>query len=175
MAVTEQIRTRRTASSIGLADTHASPISRRRQAGLFLRHYLEMCAPMCVGFAVGDLVYFWVAGRFGYSHPFRELPELSVLVVTFTMTAPMVAWMLLRGMSRRAIAEMSAVMPLLALVLLALAWLAIVPKPDLALTEHGLMMPAMLVPMLLRLDLYTGHPGHPMRHVSVFPHRPSVS
>jgi hypothetical protein len=23
---------------------------------------------------------------------------------------------------------------------------------------HGLMMPAMLVPMLLRLDLYSGHP-----------------
>ena len=163
MAVTDQIRTRRTAASIGLADTHASPISRRRQTGLFLRHYLEMCAPMCVGFAVGDLVYFWVAGRFGYSHPFGELPELSVLVVTFTMTAPMAAWMLFRGMSRRATAEMSAVMPVLALVLLALGWLAIVPKADLALTEHGLMMPAMLVPMLLRLDLYTGRVGHPMR------------
>ena len=163
MAVTEQIRTRRTASSIGLADPHASPISRRRQTAFFLRHYLEMCAPMCVGFAVGDLVYFWVARRFGYSHPFRELPELSVLVVTFTMTAPMAAWMLFRGMSRRATAEMSAVMPVLALVLLALGWLAIVPKADLALTEHGLMMPAMLVPMLLRLDLYTGRVGHPMR------------
>ena len=23
--------------------------------------------------------------------------------------------------------------------------------------EHGLMMPIMLIPMLLRLDLYTGH------------------
>jgi hypothetical protein len=47
-----------------------------------------MCLPMCVGFAVGDLVYFWFAGLFGYSEPFTELPELSVMVVTVTMTAP---------------------------------------------------------------------------------------
>ena len=25
-------------------------------------HFGEMCVPMCVGFAVGDLVYFWLAG-----------------------------------------------------------------------------------------------------------------
>ena len=115
---------------------------------------------MCIGFAVGDVVYFGVARRLGYSEPFRELPELSVLVVTFTMTAPMTAWMLFRGMSRRATAEMSATMPILAGVLLLLGSLAVVPKGDLALLEHGLMMPVMLVPMLLRLDLYTAHAQH---------------
>lgn len=140
---------------------HAAPsISRRRQTAHFVRHFFEMCAPMCVGFAVGDLVYFWAAEHQGYSEPFRQLPELSVLVVTFTMTAPMTAWMRFRGMSRRATAEMSAVMPVLAIGLLALGWLAILPKSNLALLEHGLMMPAMLVPMLLRLDLYTGRSGH---------------
>jgi hypothetical protein len=35
---------------------------------------------------------------------------------------------------------------------------------DLALLEHGLMMPAMLVPMFLRLDLYAGRAGHTGRH-----------
>jgi hypothetical protein len=118
-----------------------------------------MCVPMCIGFAVGDLAYFWAAGQFGYSEPFRELPELSVLIVTFTMTAPMVAWMLLRGMPRRETGEMAAVMPVLAIALLALGWLTIVPKGDLALLEHGLMMPAMLVPMVFRLDFYTGRVG----------------
>ena len=121
---------------------------------------------MCVGFAVGDLIYFWAAGLLGYSEPFRELPELSVMVVTFTMTAPMTAWMLFRGMPRRATAEMSAALPVLALVLLALGWLALLPKDDLALLEHGLMMPAMLVPMFLRLDLYTGRAGHTGRHMA---------
>lgn len=141
-----------------------STISRRRQMGHFLRHYLEMCAPMCIGFAVGDLVYFAAAARFGYSKPFSELPELSVAVVTITMTAPMVGWMLFRGMPRRETAEMASVMPLLAVALLVLGWLAAVQRSDLALLEHGLMMPAMLVPMLFRLHFYTGRPGHPGRH-----------
>jgi hypothetical protein len=142
-------------------DAQVAPrASRRRQSGHFLLHYFEMCAPMCVGFAVGDLIYFWAAGLFGYSEPFSELPELSVMVVTFTMTAPMVAWMLFRGMPRRETTEMAAVMPILAIALLALGWLAIVPKGDLTLLEHGLMMPAMLVPMFFRLDLYTGRAGH---------------
>jgi hypothetical protein len=146
-------------------DAQAAPkASRRTQSGHFVLHYFEMCAPMCVGFAVGDLIYFWAAGRFGYSEPFRQLPELSVLVVTLTMTAPMTVWMLFRGMPRRATAEMSAVMPVLAIILLALGWLDIVSKGDLALLEHELMMPAMLVPMFFRLDLYTGRAGHTGRH-----------
>jgi hypothetical protein len=153
-----------TARADGIAQKAAPTISRPRQTGHFLLHYFEMCAPMCIGFAVGDLIYFWVAEQQGYSEPFRQLPELSVLIVTLTMTAPMTAWMLFRGMPRRATAEMSAVMPVLAIVLLALGWIAIVPKGDLALLEHGLMMPAMLVPMVFRLDLYTGRAGHAGHH-----------
>jgi hypothetical protein len=121
-----------------------------------------MCIPMCVGFAIGDLIYFWVARQFGYSKPFSELPELSVVIATFTMTAPMTAWMLYRGMPRRAIAEMSAAMPTLAIVLLVLGGLGMLPMGDLALLEHGLMMPVMLIPMFFRIDLYTGRTGHTM-------------
>ena len=131
------------------------------QIGHFVRHYFEMCVPMCIGFAVLDLVYFWAAGRFGYSQPFRQLPELSVLVVGFNMTVPMAAWMLFRGMPRRPIVEMSGAMVVWALALLALGWRGILPRSNLALLEHGLMMPIMLIPMLFRLDLYTtGHTGH---------------
>lgn len=115
---------------------------------------------MCVGFAIGDVIYFAVAGAFGYSAPFADLPVLSVLVVTFTMTAPMTAWMRVRGMPRRAVWEMSATMPVLAVALLGLGAAGAVPMGDLALLEHGLMMPAMLVPMALRVDLYTGRAGH---------------
>jgi hypothetical protein len=86
---------------------------------------------------------------------------LSVAVVTFTMTAPMTAWMVYRGMPRHAIVEMSATMPVLAVLLLALGWLGIVEMGNLALLEHALMMPAMLVPMLFRLDVYAGHVSSP--------------
>jgi len=142
-------------------DTVITPrVARLSQIGHFVKHYFEMCLPVCIGFAVGDLVYFWSAGLFGYSEPFRELPELSVVVVALAMTAPMAAWMLFRGMARRPTAEMSAAMPILAIVLLAFGRLAIVPNGDLALLEHGLMMPVMLVPMLFRLDVYTGRTSH---------------
>jgi hypothetical protein len=138
----------------------APNLSLRGQVGRFVLHYFEMCIPMCIGFAVGDLVYFWAAGLFGYSDPFAELPTLSVLVVMFTMTAPMTAWMLHRRMPRRAVWEMSATMPILAFILLTLGRLGVVPMGDVALLEHGLMMPAMLVPMLLRPGLYARHMHH---------------
>jgi hypothetical protein len=119
-------------------------------------HFVEMCAPMCIGFAVGDLVYLGLAARAGYPAPFTDLPVLSVVVVTLSMTAPMTAWMLYRGMPRRAVVEMSAAMPIVAVALLMMGWLGVVQMENLALLEHALMMPAMLVPMLLRLDVYTG-------------------
>ena len=143
-----------------MTTTVARQVNLRGRFGHFTLHLLEMCAPMCVGFAVGDLIYFWAAARFGYSQPFEELPELSVVVVTFTMTAPMVAWMVYRGMATRPIAEMGAVMPVLAVALLVLGWLSLLPMGDLALWEHGLMMPAMLVPMFFRLELYTRRHTH---------------
>ena len=50
------------------------------RTGRFVVHYFEMCIPMCMGFAVGDLVYFWVAGLVGYSEPFSDLPVPIVAV-----------------------------------------------------------------------------------------------
>jgi hypothetical protein len=134
----------------------APPIRRRAQLGRFVRHFFEMCVPMCIGFAIGDAVYFAVAGLLGYAEPFRRLPELSLAAVTFNMTAPMAGWMLFRGMPRRATAEMSAAMVVLAVGLLGVGWLGIARMRALPLLAHGLMMPAMLVPMLCRLDVYTG-------------------
>jgi hypothetical protein len=44
----------------------------RGRFGRVTLHFFEMCAPMCVGFAIGDLIYFWTAGKFGYSHRTRS-------------------------------------------------------------------------------------------------------
>jgi hypothetical protein len=46
-------------------------------------------------------------------------------------------------------------------VLFGLGWFGARPTDDLALLDHGLMMPAMLIPMVLRLDLYKGRVGDP--------------
>ena len=48
-------------------------------------------------------------------------------------------------------------MVVLALLILAAGWLGVVAMDTLPWLAHGLMMPAMLVPMLLRLELYSGH------------------
>ena len=47
-------------------------------------------------------------------------------------------------------------MPILAIVLLFLGWVGVLVRGDLALIEHGLMMPVMLIPMFIRLEVYTG-------------------
>ena len=142
-----------------MSTTTAGPARHRRLAGFghFVLHFFEMCMPMCIGWAVGDLVYFAIAEQFGSSDPFSDWPTLSLLVVTFNMTAPMVAWMRFRGMAWRPTAEMAAGMVVLALLLLAAGRLGIAAMETLPWLAHGLMMPAMLVPMLLRLELYTGH------------------
>lgn len=76
------------------------------------------------------------------------------------MTAPMAAWMRYRGMEWGSIAEMSAAMFVEAILLIGTYWLGIFPASGLAPLQHVLMMPAMLVAMLIRLDLYTGQMSH---------------
>jgi hypothetical protein len=77
------------------------------------------------------------------------------------MTAPMAAWMLFRGMPGRATAEMSAAMPILALMTLSFGWLAILPRDNLVLLEHGLMMPDHARPDVCPArPFYTGRAGH---------------
>ena len=110
-----------------MSTTTAHPARPRRIAGFghFVLHFFEMCMPMCIGWAVGDLVYFALADPLGSSEPFRDWPELSLAVVTFSMTAPMVAWMRFRGMAWRPTAEMAAGMVVLALLILAAGWLGV--------------------------------------------------
>jgi len=143
-----------------MSTTRAHPARHGRigSFGHFVLHFFEMCMPMCIGWAVGDVIYFAIAEQLGSSEPFRDWPTLSLLVVTFNMTAPMVAWMRFRGMAWRPTAEMAAGMVVLALLIAVAGWMGIVAMETLPWLAHGLMMPAMLVPMLLRLDLYSGHP-----------------
>jgi hypothetical protein len=142
---------------VNATTTHPHSHGQFRGFGLFVLHFFEMCVPMCIGFAVGDLVYFGAASLVGYSEPFHELPELSLAIVTFNMTAPMVAWMRFRGMPGRETAEMGAAMVILAILLLGAGWAGIAAMSTLPWLAHGLMMPAMLPPMLLRFGLYSGH------------------
>lgn len=131
-----------------------------RPAGHFVLHFVEMCAAMCIGLAVLDLVYVGIARIAGYTDPFTQVLALSTLVIAFNMTVPMVAWMRFRGMAWRPINEMAAAMVGEAVLLLGLYWIGMIPAQNLFPLQHALMMPAMLIPMFFRLDLYTGRAGH---------------
>jgi hypothetical protein len=132
----------------------------------FARHAVEMCVAMCLGIVILDPVHAWTAGQVGVVNPFVRFPELSALVLAFNMTLPMVAWMRFRGMDWRLINEMSAAMAIEAVVIVAAYWIGLLPNVIVGPTtslwqwQHGLMMPFMLVPMLLRLDHYTSGMHH---------------
>lgn len=122
----------------------------------FVLHFAEMCAAMCIGAAVFGALFVKAAEAVGYSQPFQQLPTLSAIVILVAMTAPMAVWMRVRRMDWRSIAEMSGAMVVETALLIAALWLGVVSTSALIPLQHALMMPAMLVPMFLRVDAYAG-------------------
>src|ERR671936_1334811 len=107
------------------AHMHAASVSAAAKTWHFVRHFIEMCLAMCLGLAVLDTVYVWLAGQFGITNPYLRFPELSAAVVAFHMTAPMVAWMRFRGMAWNLIADMSWAMVAEAVLILVVYWFGI--------------------------------------------------
>ena len=118
----------------------------------FIRHYVEMVIAMLAGMAVLGM-------PLAALH--TDSTELELLGMAFSMTVPMVAWMRYRGHGWAPAADMTASMFLPSFAAIALLWAGLVESSDtLMLIQHVAMFPAMLVAMLLRLDEYTGQPGH---------------
>jgi hypothetical protein len=87
-----------------------------------------------------------------------EAPELLLLGMAFTMSAPMVAGMRHRGHGWTPAGEMTGAMFAPSLAAIALLWGGLVEDTDTLLgIQHVAMFPSMLAVMLLRRDEYTGH------------------
>lgn len=141
--------------------TTTTPNPTSRSLRHFTRHYLEMVLAMVLGMAmlgVPATAALGVAG-ISMSELHHDLPALVLLGMAVTMTVPMVAWMRYRGHGWAATNEMAASMfvPSFAVVGL-LAAGAVTDIGVLMTIQHVVMLPAMLVVMLLRLDDYAG--GH---------------
>ncbi len=134
--------------------------SRVAGVGHFVGHFLEMMLAMMFGMAVLTWPTRAALGMVGIPEPVLRGPVAYVLIMAFAMTVPMAVWMRFRGMEWHPIAEMSGAMFAEALLLIGASWLGILPEGSLVRLQHMLMMPAMLLPMLYRLDLYTGRAGH---------------
>jgi len=90
-----------------------------------------------------------------------DAPELMLLGMAFTMSAPMAAWMRYRGHRRAPVWEMTASMFVPSFAAIGLLWAGAVADTDALLyVQHLGMFASMLAVMLLRLDEYTGHGSH---------------
>ncbi len=127
--------------------------TRRRYA---VRHYLEMVVAMLVGMVALGAIESAALGLLGV-HPQLGV-EIDVLVMATNMTVGMAAWMRHRGHHWVPIMEMSAAMYVPFLVLFPPFWMGMISADGLMLVGHLLMLPAMVVPMLLRPAEYTCHP-----------------
>ena len=88
-----------------------------------------------------------------------QAPGLTVIVVAFNLALAMVVWMRIRGHAWRPTLEMAAPTAALAVLALVLAALGVMPLPKIG-AFCGLACVPMLVPMLFRLDMYSGAHHH---------------
>ena len=141
-----------------------SPTSRR--VGLFVRHLVEMIVAMMIGMAALGAVWRAILAACGADASTFSLHHaaLVALVMAFDMTVPMVLWMRHRGHNWARGAEMAGAMFVPTLFLIGLLQLGAVSGDSLIGLEHALMLPAMLLVMLWRLDEYTApHVAAPRR------------
>ena len=127
-----------------------------RKAGRFLWSFVLMCLPMCIGAIILSVAFFGTAALIGYPDVIRQAPVFSTLVLTINFTLPGVAWMSFRHHEWRPTLEIAGTSMALGIVLIALGLLGIIPISEIFEWEATLCCPAMLVPMLLRLEPYTG-------------------
>jgi hypothetical protein len=90
----------------------------------------------------------------------NQFAVLICLVVAVTMVVPMVAWMRYRGMEWRPTLEMAAAMAIPLIPIFGLLGLQLIPGASACGLYCIVMVPAMIIAMLFRLDLYTGRTGH---------------
>ena len=134
------------------------------RSGYFIWHLLEMCLAMCIGGVPLIMLFFIGAAKIGYPDLIEQSPELSVLVIGFILSLPMLAWMRFRGHGWRLTLEMASTTIVLGILLVGLGWLGVLAKSNLFEWMRTLACPAMLIPMLFRLNIYTAHHADHLRH-----------
>ncbi len=146
----------------------ASVMSRiSHQNRRFIRHYVEMVVAMVVGMVALGVPAEGVLRALGTgtSELKDSAPAVVLLGMAVTMTVPMVAWMRHRGHGWRPNAEMAASMIVPTLGVIALLGAGLVTDFGVLMTlEHVVMLPAMLLVMLLRVDEYSHAHGQHAVH-----------
>ena len=129
--------------------------------GYFLRHYVEMLLVCCIGGFTLNFLFFTAIVRVGFPNLLQQYPNLSIMVIAILLAVPMLIWMRFRRHEWRPTLEMAGEPIVLGVLLITASWINIIPKSEMLPLLKGLVCPLMLIPMLLRLDLYTSnHASH---------------
>ena len=134
--------------------------------GYFVLHFLEMCVVMCAaGIATFSALLRWAGPLIGYSEFKRQFPELSTVLLALWFTMVMILWMRFRRHEWRPTLEMASTSIVALPLVMSAAWLGAVPRTGLYGLECGVACALMIVPMMFRLDHYTGPHGSHQSHV----------
>jgi flagellar biosynthetic protein FliP len=128
----------------------------------FVQHLLEMTIAMFVGMFVLGMPAEMLFDGLGWT-VMNESTVPSTLVMATTMSIGMAAWMRFRGCGWPAILEMSLAMFVPFVAMYPFYWTGLVSDMAVMMVGHILMVPAMVVAMLFRLDEYTH--GHKSREL----------
>jgi hypothetical protein len=96
--------------------------SRLRRLSPFWRHFLEMLVVMVVGMIATGAIFVSVVGLASWDEITSVYPAEALEAMAIGMTAPMVGWMLYRGMGARSSYEMAMAMVLPVIPFLCLVW-----------------------------------------------------
>jgi hypothetical protein len=130
----------------------------------FIRHFAEMMLAMILGMCVLGMAFRGIHTALfgtGFADAWRSHTELAVFAMTFNMTLPMVLWMRHRGHSWERGGEMGGAMFAVAIIALVPFWLGFIPGGATLGLDMLLMVPAMLLVMVSRVDEYSG--PHPVK------------
>jgi hypothetical protein len=136
--------------------------------GYFLLHLGEMILAMMAGMVAGGVIIVLMFTTVLAStvqgmtrvEVLNQFAVLICLVVAVAMIVPMAAWMRFRRHEWRPIAEMAAAMAIPLVPIFGLLGLQLIPGASACGLYCVVMLPAMVIAMLFRLDLYTGRMGH---------------
>ncbi len=126
----------------------------------FIQHLLEMTAAMFIGMGALAVPVRLLWEALGWDFMIEDLVARTLVMAT-NMTIGMAAWMLFRGHRWRPIIEMSLAMYLPFVVMYPFYFGGLAGTTGVMVVGHVLMVPAMAVVMLFRLDEYTvDHSAH---------------
>ena len=128
--------------------------SRRIEQRNLVRHFGEMLVAMLVGMTVLGMAAAGICVALGHSGFLNDHAGIRAFVMALNMTIGMAVWMRYRGHGWAAVGEMGAAMFVPLLLLIGPYLAGAISAGALLVGMHVLMLPAMVVAMLHRRDVY---------------------